>query len=634
MKYNHTTTPALKEPISFINEDPAAHVRPLPPLFDPDDPSVRIKRKPGRKPNPVAPMLRKAANRVAQRAFRERKEHHIKELEEQVKALRDRAGKESDELRATVEAYRVENGYLRNLVVLMQSVLIQHGIPAPEFGDMDVEVDKSTRAVAPNGAGEGEVPMQVGGMETLTSEHGFPLERSPARTLDGSEQELQFHFEDSSAQQVPGSISVPVGLEFQPDTMIAEAAVPVQAQYFSRSSTDTMYIKHSDPSTSPLLPWGAVTSTPLNTSQPLNPDFGTILQPITPGAQLIDKLFAPEGISTASLDHIMEPLYAADTSYVISSDPIHDSPSPASLPTSPESTTSTYSSYSSYQLLTPSASATSTLPTTITINADTPIVRPPPELTTRAAIQLIELQLRAQSVSKTSNLPYSIHPTALQHAVPHDPRIDLLPSMHIRDRMIVFRESFDLEACIHMLMTKAKFHGGNPADPENWELPEEFFTEFWFCCVHSDVVRTNKWRRARGAPDVRWKTPPVEELKRFGAYGEARKDPAIGELYGWYRFDLSGVVQIWVSGMFFYLIGKYTLFDYSIYRSYATRIDECALLVMTVHGGSFMSCPPYYLWRSGHDACRSLLDGVMTRRVGDALGASNLRLDRSVGSLR
>jgi hypothetical protein len=36
-------------------------------------PPVKIRKKPGRKPNPASPALRKAQNRAAQRAFRERK---------------------------------------------------------------------------------------------------------------------------------------------------------------------------------------------------------------------------------------------------------------------------------------------------------------------------------------------------------------------------------------------------------------------------------------------------------------------------------------------------------------------------------------------------------------------------------
>ncbi|CAO3643090.1 unnamed protein product [Cunninghamella echinulata] len=45
------------------------------------DTTGKIKKKPGRKPNPASPQLRKIQNRAAQRAFRERKEKHIKELE-------------------------------------------------------------------------------------------------------------------------------------------------------------------------------------------------------------------------------------------------------------------------------------------------------------------------------------------------------------------------------------------------------------------------------------------------------------------------------------------------------------------------------------------------------------------------
>jgi hypothetical protein len=44
-----------------------------PPALDEQGNPIKIRKKPGRKPNPASPALRKAQNRAAQRAFRERK---------------------------------------------------------------------------------------------------------------------------------------------------------------------------------------------------------------------------------------------------------------------------------------------------------------------------------------------------------------------------------------------------------------------------------------------------------------------------------------------------------------------------------------------------------------------------------
>lgn len=69
-------------------------------------------RKPGRKPLTSEPTSkRKAQNRAAQRAFRERKEKHLKDLETKVEELQkasDAANQENGLLRAQIERLRVE----------------------------------------------------------------------------------------------------------------------------------------------------------------------------------------------------------------------------------------------------------------------------------------------------------------------------------------------------------------------------------------------------------------------------------------------------------------------------------------------------------------------------------------------
>jgi len=68
---------------------------------------------------------RAAQNRAAQRAFRQRKECYIKDLE--AKVLELKATKE------TVESLRQENLQLRDYILALQSRLIEHpsGVPPP-----------------------------------------------------------------------------------------------------------------------------------------------------------------------------------------------------------------------------------------------------------------------------------------------------------------------------------------------------------------------------------------------------------------------------------------------------------------------------------------------------------------------
>lgn len=96
---------------------------------------VKVRKKPGRKPNPASPALRKAQNRAAQRAFRERKERHLRELEAAVKQMReqrDRLQAENEELRRDQDILRSENWYLKGIVLTLQLVCFRHNLVIPQ----------------------------------------------------------------------------------------------------------------------------------------------------------------------------------------------------------------------------------------------------------------------------------------------------------------------------------------------------------------------------------------------------------------------------------------------------------------------------------------------------------------------
>ncbi|KAF0528886.1 bzip transcription factor [Gigaspora margarita] len=88
------------------------------------------RKKPGRKPNPASPALRKEQNRAAQRAFRERKERHLKDLENTIKSLREsqyesavKTYRESQQLRSLIERLKSENLYWKQVSVNFEMVL-------------------------------------------------------------------------------------------------------------------------------------------------------------------------------------------------------------------------------------------------------------------------------------------------------------------------------------------------------------------------------------------------------------------------------------------------------------------------------------------------------------------------------
>jgi hypothetical protein len=103
----------------------------------PQEQPLKVRKKPGRKPNPASPALRKAQNRAAQRAFRERKEKHMRELEIAIKQVRDQRDKfqtENEQLKADQEIMRSENWYLKGIVLTLQLVCFQHNLVIPQHG--------------------------------------------------------------------------------------------------------------------------------------------------------------------------------------------------------------------------------------------------------------------------------------------------------------------------------------------------------------------------------------------------------------------------------------------------------------------------------------------------------------------
>jgi bZIP transcription factor len=79
--------------------------------------------------------LRRAQNRAAQRAFRERKERHLKDLETTIYGLRQQRSQLAKELgttRENLEAFRAENWYLKGVMLTLQFVCLQKHMSIPQ----------------------------------------------------------------------------------------------------------------------------------------------------------------------------------------------------------------------------------------------------------------------------------------------------------------------------------------------------------------------------------------------------------------------------------------------------------------------------------------------------------------------
>ncbi|KAL2130307.1 hypothetical protein VTI74DRAFT_6657 [Chaetomium olivicolor] len=102
----------------------------------------KVAKKPGRKPLTTEPSSkRKAQNRAAQRAFRERKEKHLRDLENKVQELEklsEATNNENEALRAKVDKMTIElNEYKKRLSMLSSGRPVHQG-PAAPFGSLFV----------------------------------------------------------------------------------------------------------------------------------------------------------------------------------------------------------------------------------------------------------------------------------------------------------------------------------------------------------------------------------------------------------------------------------------------------------------------------------------------------------------
>ncbi|KAI9483792.1 MAG: hypothetical protein EXX96DRAFT_559699 [Benjaminiella poitrasii] len=319
---------------------------PLPPapselLLDADGQPIRIRKKPGRKPNPTSPALRKAQNRAAQRAFRERKESHLRDLETTIRQLREQRSATTRELKTvkkSLEATNAENWYLKGLVLTLQFVCMHHNIQIPAHSPY------------------------------LTDDY---LQHIGLENPHATEAYINAYTKNNRCLNEPIAAAA-----------ATDEAMPIQQQQQGKEQENHKIM---------------------------------------------------------------------------------------SLPSSDM----------------PSQSAT----------------------TSQDAIEHLRLELKLQKTLSDASINdravARLKPTALQLAIPdHDPRIDLIPTPHMRDRMIIFRDQMNYNRCFELLLNGCVFHGGDPTESESWELPAEFFSEFWYLTLKYDVGQTNKWRRLKGLNDV------------------------------------------------------------------------------------------------------------------------------------
>lgn len=405
---------------------------------------VKVRKKPGRKPNPASPALRKAQNRAAQRAFRERKERHLRDLESTIKSLREKHHATTKELQSTqamLDSYRVENWYLKGVVLTLQFVCMHHHILIPSHSPYLSEEALSEMAHSSPHAIESYVnAYTLNNVNLKPAMASHFANNAYVNNMDGTERNENMQHEENETNTTQ------------------EPATPSP----SPPSSESITIKHEDS----------------------EDEDGTGFQQQQQQQQsvMLQQQQQQQPKDLNPWQHHQQ------------------SPAPPLL--------------------------------------QEPLVEAPQSL---SAIQKLRLQLRVQSRMVMSDCPKSaarLQPTLLQLAIPHDSRIDLIPAPHMRDRMIIFRDQMDYDRCFSLLLNGAVQYGDDPTLAQNWELPAEFFSEFWYLTIDYDLSRTNKWRRAKGLPDIGdthnqynyWSSQQQQQQEAAKTHDQAWADEMLSQL--------------------------------------------------------------------------------------------------------
>ncbi|KAL1916937.1 uncharacterized protein VTP21DRAFT_5134 [Calcarisporiella thermophila] len=103
---------------------------------------AKQRMKPGRKPNPASSCKRKERNRAAQKAFRDRKESRLRELEAENQRLLRNVHEHSTKLkylREMVHDLKIESTFLQTIATFATDIMRIHNIPLTELDTLFVK---------------------------------------------------------------------------------------------------------------------------------------------------------------------------------------------------------------------------------------------------------------------------------------------------------------------------------------------------------------------------------------------------------------------------------------------------------------------------------------------------------------
>ncbi|PWN87695.1 hypothetical protein FA10DRAFT_269009 [Acaromyces ingoldii] len=99
-------------------------------------------------------------------------------------------------------------------------------------------------------------------------------------------------------------------------------------------------------------------------------------------------------------------------------------------------------------------------------------------------------------------LPSMLKPSEIQQTRPHDPLLDIMPFVGLRQNCIAHQDRLDIDEMITVLLDNVQVHEGDAMDLAAWEIEPGFLFAYPSLIDSQTLESCNRWRRSRGQRDL------------------------------------------------------------------------------------------------------------------------------------
>ncbi|KAF8931735.1 hypothetical protein BGZ47_011709 [Haplosporangium gracile] len=509
---------------------------------DEDEDAHKARKKPGRKPNPASPAVRKEQNRAAQRAFRDRKERHLQEMESAIKELKETNNditQEARRLKDANELLQSENFYLREVVFSFETALSKGG-HVVILQEVKAELYRrhyekhSARKLAPSPpppvttttTASTQDRQQTSTQSMFIPTGSFLIRPECTDAVSSARQRQEF------GQAVVNAITINCSKSPSPPASVTSSSLSTSNSSTSLSDSpplpsracspvvweragaktaadphdDNIFSMSSDifyKAPSPRSFLDAYHARLARSSSPFSPitiprsamsgqdtEMGARVTEYTKQPTMFDELqsslFPPGTLQSLIHNNLSTP------QEIVNDVPLLDQLD-SSAPSRDPVVSSGYQAFPFSLSLMDSPLPNEPSSILDDDNGEYRLSTPTLGLDDGLKQEVIPSKRLQLEIRVLASAPPAVDPNidVKIYSLPHDPRIDLIPCPRLRAQMILHQNKFDIEDLCQLLINEAICHG-HPLDPHSWELPERFFDRYGFLLGQEMLRHRNK----------------------------------------------------------------------------------------------------------------------------------------------